>query len=353
MSIALLVGALSPSTSAQIFLYAGGSTPPTRTLNSSFFGTPPAFIALGAGGLAYVANEGKSTAGVTSVRVASAGSSAPTAQALGFAPTDEPCHVALHPSGSWVFTASYGAGTVSVLPVDGSTGVARAPSTVVAPAGPAAAAHEVVFAGEDDVYVPLLGADSIACFKFNATSGALSLASLFALPAGSGPRHLALHPLLSTRVYALCELSSSVIPLTRDAATGALSATEQSPLSIVRPGMPTPDVQAACDVLISSDGRFLYATNRAAPFGSGDNSIFSIPLLADGSLGGVSSWVGADEINFPRHASFVNGGSLLAVANQKGGDVGIYSRDGTTGQLVFVSAIDCGGAPASWVGQVQ
>ena len=353
MSIALLVGALNPSTSAQFYLYAGSASPATLTLNSSAFGTPPAFISLGAGGLAYVANEGKATAGVTSVLITSADSGAPTVTTLGFAATDEPCHVAVHPSGSWVFTASYSAGTVSVLPVDSSTGAAKAPTSVVAPAGAAANAHEVVFAGEgEDVYVPLLGADAIACFKFNASSGALSLESLFALPAGSGPRHIALHPLIPTSLYVVCELASVVIPLARDAATGALSFTEQLPLSIVRPGLPVPDVQAACDVLVSPDGRYLYATNRASPFGSGDNSIFFVPLLGDGSLGGVSSWVGAAEINFPRHANFIDNGRSLVVANQKGGNVGVYSRNAETGQLVFASAIDCNGAPVSWVGGV-
>ena len=75
------------------------------------------------------------------------------------------------------------------------------------------------------------------------------------------------HPTLAT-AYVLCELSSQLVQYVFNATSGTLGPRYAAPpASTIRPGYPNgmPQVQAAAAVLISADGRFLYATNRASP----------------------------------------------------------------------------------------
>jgi 6-phosphogluconolactonase len=98
-------------------------------------------------------------------------------------------------------------------------------------------------------------------------------------------------------------------------------------------------------VLVSADGRFLYATNRGKPFGAGENSVAVFAIDGAGALRGPVQWAtgGADAasaVNFPRHAALVPlpGEPYLVVANQLGGSLTVFSRDPATGLLAFAAA---------------
>ena len=210
-------------------------------------------------------------------------------------------------------------------------------------------AHEVVFdVTGSHVFVPCLGSDHIALLNFDSSTGALTPnadAATVMLPPKFGPRHLALHPTLPT-AYALCELSSQVIPLAWDRASGVLAPGAAPIVSTLVGGRPgaQPTVQAAADVLITDDGRFLYATNRAAPKNSSGESriaIFSIAGVADestGALTAVGRTDGGGSVDFPRHATLHPGvgNPLLVTANQKGDSYTVFSRDAASGALTLV-----------------
>jgi 6-phosphogluconolactonase (cycloisomerase 2 family) len=92
-------------------------------------------------------------------------------------------------------------------------------------------------------------------------------------------------------------------------------------------------------VLISPDGRYLYASNRATPLGAGDNSIAIFSLDASGVLSPAFEWADSG-INFPRHIDFSPDASILLVANQHAGSISSFARDVSSGTLVQVGAAD-------------
>lgn len=117
------------------------------------------------------------------------------------------CHADLNPSGTWLAAASYDSGTLTVVPVlaDGMLGE---PVAVQAPAGsgPVAARqqephlHFVLFLDDDRLVVTDLGADRILEYSLRELTGESGgeghgqPAFVHALPAGTGPRHLAVLP---------------------------------------------------------------------------------------------------------------------------------------------------------------
>jgi 6-phosphogluconolactonase (cycloisomerase 2 family) len=270
-----------------------------------------------------------------------------TFRLLSHTSTDASCHVAIHPSSKWVFSASYDQGTISVMQVltDSTLGPANTLSV-------GSKAHAVNFdATGRFVFVPCLGEDAVAQLVFDQVTGSLEWnenARFASLPTGSGPRHmifLSTNPLL---VFVLCELTSILVPFSLDNITGVLMPTQTGPqfVSTIRTGLPIPQIQAAAEVLVSEDGRYIYVSNRASPIGTGDNSIAVIPLNEQGQLVGTviqyATGDGDGILNFPRHAmlSSASGQPLLIVAGQNSNMLTVFTRDLTTGLLTQSSFID-------------
>ena len=296
--------------------------------------------------------------GITTARVSCAGGAGGGAAFanLSHVATDAACHVAVHPSGRWVFSAAYGDGTVAVMPVrpDGTLGAATQMAV-------GAKAHAVNFdATGAFVFVPCLGIDAVAQLTFDAQSGALdwsSVAPLAPLPNASGPRHMVFLPTNPLLAFVLCELTSVVVPFALNASTGVLTQVG-APLSTIRAGLPPPTVQAAAELLASADGRFLYATNRASPFGRGDNSIAVIPLTPEGALAGsvaqFATGEGAGALSFPRHAllSSAPGQPFLLAVSQNSGMITVFERDPVAGTLAQTSSENARNAQPIFIGEL-
>jgi 6-phosphogluconolactonase len=115
------------------------------------------------------------------------------------------CHADLNPSGTWLAAASYDSGTLTLAPVldDGRLGE---PLAVRAPAGSGPVPsrqhephlHFVLFLDDDRLLVTDLGADRLLEYSIAAVAGSAGVepTMVHTLPAGSGPRHLALLPAL-------------------------------------------------------------------------------------------------------------------------------------------------------------
>jgi 6-phosphogluconolactonase len=233
-------------------------------------------------------------------------------------------------AGRNILVANYTAGTVAVLPLT-ADGRLRPPSTVrqQAGTGPNRArqegphAHEIVLdAAETFAFAADLGADRIFVYRYGAASGTLEPNDPKAavLEPGSGPRHLAWHP--SGKIaYVINELGSTVTAFRYDAGRGTLDAFQTA--TTLPTGFSGPN--KAAEIAVSSDGRFLYASNR------GDDSlaVFSIDA-ASGTLapsGRVPSGGRA-----PRHFAIDTSGRLLLVANQDSDSITFSRLDPATGR---------------------
>jgi 6-phosphogluconolactonase len=133
---------------------------------------------------------------------------------LGQQPTggNAPCHLALSPDGRWLVTANYTSGSVSVHPVasDGSLGGRtdlvhhRGTPGPVADRQDGPHAHQVVFV-VGGLLVCDLGLDAVIGYRLE--DGRLNEVARSAMPAGTGPRHLAV---VGDTAYVVGELSSTV-----------------------------------------------------------------------------------------------------------------------------------------------
>jgi 6-phosphogluconolactonase len=247
-----------------------------------------------------------------------------------------PAYVSVDASGKWVLVANYGGGTVAVLPVlaDGSLGDA------VDVESPGQNPHLIrTDATNTHAYVPCLGSNLVAPFAFDATTGQLTALATASLPAGTGPRHLELHPTLPV-LWVIGELGDTVTTFTR-ATDGTL--TSAGTVTTLPNGADAASNYCA-DLHLEPGGAFLYGSNR------GDDSlaIFSVSpgtgaLTAAGHVSTGGSW--------PRNFGIDPEGETLLVANQQSDEVVAFRLDPSTGALTELVTTPTGAGP-SWVGVV-
>jgi 6-phosphogluconolactonase len=233
-----------------------------------------------------------------------------------------PAHLAVDGSGKWILVANYGSGDVAVLPIaaDGSVGAGTS-----AHAG--ANAHQVIVDGTDRfAWVPCLGSNYVAQYSFDAAAGTLTPQArvTVATPAGSGPRHLALHP---TRALAyLIEETDSMIGAYGVDAVGTLSLLQrQSTRAAGASGANT-----GAEVQVHPSGNFVYVSNR------GDDDLGVFAVGSDGKLTPIAHTKTGGQT--PRHFSLDPSGRWLLVANQGSGDVRVFAVDPTAGTLTPAGA---------------
>jgi 6-phosphogluconolactonase len=235
------------------------------------------------------------------------------------------CHADLNPSGTWLAAASYESGTLTVAPVlDG--GLLGDPVAVKAPAGSgpvpsrqeAPHLHFVLFLDDDRLLVTDLGTDRILEYSIEALTGPAPHADpamVHSLPAGTGPRHLALLPAppesgTETRHLAVVgELDSRLHILD-------LEATDEGfqEIAIVPTHAPDADPESVRDnlpshLVLSPDATLLYVANR------GRNTIGVIrcpgapELIAEVPCGG----------DWPRHIALAmpGGPAVMLVALER------------------------------------
>ncbi|WP_198026655.1 lactonase family protein [Bradyrhizobium sp. ARR65] len=179
-----------------------------------------------------------------------------------------PVHLSIDPTGRWIVTANYGAGTVGVVPIekDGSLGPRSDLVNLPGEPGPdrkqqaSSHPHDVVFDPSGQfIAVPDKGLDRIFVFRLDASSGKLMPADppFVATRAGAGPRHIAFHPQMPF-AYVINELSSSVTTYRFDPQRGALQ-----PIEIL-PSLPASYTgnNTGAEIVVAPAGRVVYASNR-------------------------------------------------------------------------------------------
>ena len=258
-------------------------------------------------------------------------------------------YISLDRNGRFLFGASYGAHLVSVNAVGGDGRVLAQPLQVI-PVG--RNAHSIlVDASNRFVYVPNLGTDQIFQFVFDEKSGRLAsnTPAVAQMKPGTGPRHFVFSP-DNKFVYLLSELLATVHTLSLDARTGLLtevsSASALPPDSKLQPGAPRPssrntdnDIWAA-DIHITSNGKFLYASERT----SSTLAAFGVDA-ASGKLTYLSS---APTEKQPRGFAIDPKGKFLVASGEKSETISVHAIDPASGALKLLQKYPTGKG-ANWV----
>jgi len=253
-----------------------------------------------------------------------------------------PCHLALDRTGRFLAVANYSSGTFAVLPVspDGKLGASVAVVKQLG-SGPnkerqeGPHAHQVLFSADNRFLIGVdLGADRVAVYKFNATTGALTQnePAGFMTTGGSGPRHLAFHP-DGVHAFLISELASTITPLTWDGAAGSLKA--GTPVSTLPADFKARSSTA--EVAVHPNGKFVYGSNR------GHDSIAIFSTDAAGALTPVGFEPTRGKT--PRHFAIAPGGRWLVAANQESGTLAVFRIDEATGKLNASGALVEAGTP--------
>jgi 6-phosphogluconolactonase (cycloisomerase 2 family) len=267
-----------------------------------------------------------------------------------------PAHMSLDASGKFAFVANYAGGTIAVLPIAGegrlgaAVDVHRDVGSVGARAATNAPPGSFAISGHDAPHAHMiapdpgnrfvlsvdLGQDRIYVYKFDRNSGKLrpSEANPFvSFPSGDGPRHFVFHP-NGHWLYALGEESSTIAFFEYDAMRGALKL--QETISSLPEGFA--GTSFTSEVVISPDGRFLYAANRL------HDTIAICAIDGAGRLAriGEVSTMG----DYPRHCTFDPAGEFFYVCNQRSDDITCFKANREKGSLSFTGQYAGIGSPS-------
>jgi 6-phosphogluconolactonase (cycloisomerase 2 family) len=271
-----------------------------------------------------------------------------------------PAHLSVHPSGEFALVANYAGGTVAVLPIQASGELGPATDVihhqgVLGPERPhSAPAGSFAISGHDKphahmiqadaagrfVFASDLGLDRIFIWKFDGETGKLTPndPDSVALPPGDGPRHFAFHP-GGRWFYSLQEEGSTLVAFDYDATRGKL--TQKQTLSSLPKGFVGTNFTS--EVMVSADGKFLYAANRL------HDSIAWFPISATGTLTfGGEEWTRGD---YPRSFNIDPTGNFLYCCNQRADAVTTFRVHRQTGALTFTGFYTPVGTPSHIVFQ--
>jgi 6-phosphogluconolactonase len=269
-----------------------------------------------------------------------------------------PTFVSIHPSGRFVLVANYFGGSVAVLPIlaDGRLGEATDVKIDAGKLGPTGATNappgSFAFSGHDRTHAHMiqadpsgrfvlhtdLGLDRIFIWKFDEQKGVLNPGERpsVSLPPGDGPRHFHFHP-NGRWLYSIQEEGSTIVLFDYEAETGGLS--PRQTISTLPPGFT--GTTFCSEIVVSADGRFVYAGNRL------HDSVGIFAVGPDGALTYVSEeWTRG---SYPRSFNFDPTGRFFYCCNQRGDNIAVFRADRKTGRLEFTGHYAPVGNPSAIV----
>ncbi len=266
-----------------------------------------------------------------------------------------PTYVSLHPSQRFLLVANYFGGSVSVLPVrtDGRLGEPVCVVEDQGEIGPTVATNapqgSYAFSGHDRTHAHMiqsdpsgkhvlhvdLALDKIYVWDFDEDSGQLSPTrqGSVSLPPGDGPRHFHFHP-NGRWFYSVQEEGSTVALFHYDGEDGKL--TYKKSWSTLPAGFAGSNF--CSEILVSNDGKFVYAGNRLydtiAIYEVGEEG----ELLYRGEV-----WTRG---NYPRSFHFDPTGNFLYCCNQRADNLAVFQVNRQTGGLSFTGHFQPVGNPS-------
>ncbi|KAE8899551.1 hypothetical protein PF003_g16735 [Phytophthora fragariae] len=241
-----------------------------------------------------------------------------------------PAHVALNPKEDFITVANY-VGSLSGFPLnaDGSVGAESfyqdfpVGSKVVMDNQATGHIHSTTWLpNSNHVIAANLGGDELLQYELDATKKTLKSLAAVKRPAGSGPRHMALHP-NGNIAYVTNELSNTVGVHKINKKKALFSSKALQEVSTLPAGFT--NTSTASDIHLSSNGKFVYVSNR------GHNSIVTYQINANGTLKALN-WESSRGVT-PRGFTIYK--DLLIVANQGSDDMYVFKVNANTGALTY------------------
>lgn len=327
-NLKLLVGTYTSGKSEGIYVYNFSSKAGKSSKISSTNSANPSYLAISANNkFVYAVNElgGEKGNGTVTAFTLNAGKLTElNKQTTG---GDHPCYVAIDNTSKWVVAGNYNGGNFAIFPLlaDGKVGAFssltdHSGSSINKERQEKAHVHCTIFSPDNRyLLVADLGTDEVTIYPFNQLTGVVSKPYVTKVEPGSGPRHLVFHP-NGKYVYLTEEMFGNVAAYKFK--KGKLKKLQT--ISMVQPKFI--GQLGAADIHISSDGRFLYSSNR----GESDRiTIFSINRKGSLKVQGYQSVLGFT----PRNFTIDPTGNYLLVANQNSDAVVVFKRDKVTGLL--------------------
>lgn len=228
-----------------------------------------------------------------------------------------PAHVQIDRSGQWVSAANFVSGSVAVYRIEADGKLSEAvDSKQHAGKGPHATrqagphAHSTYYSADNKtMYAADLGIDEVKVYGFDGKTGKLTEKAPLRLPAGAGPRHMALG---KNRIYVLGEIDSTVNVFEKGKLVETVSALPEG----------FKGESSGAEILIDKGERFLYASNRGAD------------TIAVFQIGAKLKKVGDVKVGkTPRGFVFSPDGKFLIAGSQAENTIQEYRVDEVTGLL--------------------
>ncbi len=237
-----------------------------------------------------------------------------------------PCYIST--SEKHVFTANYGGGSISVFgrKPDGSLTdvlqvIQHTGGSINKKRQNEPHVHQAIISPDNKyLIVNDLGTDNVTVYKYNpkAENDILIPFDTLAVKQGSGPRH-ATFTKDGKKLYLVQEIDGTVSVL--GVSDGKLSLIQETTL-VKKKDI----VTGAADIHLSSDEKFVYATNRGTA-----NDITCFSVAKDGKLTFVQQLATGGK--GPRNFAISPNGKYLFVAHQITDNIVIFKRDKKTGKL--------------------
>jgi len=237
-----------------------------------------------------------------------------------------PCYINMDKNKNFIVTANYSGGNISVFPLD-SDGSIKPLSMIIdmiIPDSPDSKMHTAVFSPDESrLFITDLGKDNIYTFKIKLDDDnsflELPPQNVTNLEQGSGPRHLAFHP-NGKYLYCINELSGKVTAFNYN--EGELEAFQ----TIIPDTTQSSRRKGSADIHLTSDGRFLYSSNRLRADG--------IAIYSVNPDNGQLTNIGYQSTGIhPRNFIITPNNKFLLCANRNTNNIQIFEIDSVTGLL--------------------
>ena len=255
---------------------------------------------------------------------------------LGTTPlVDQMAYINVDKTGKHLLCASYSGAKVAVYPIDARF-VVEGKATQIIDTKPKA--HCVFLdAGNRHAYVPVLSADYVMQFRFDAATGMLAPNDppTVATKANAGPRHFTIHP-NGKWAYLITETTATIGTYSVDKDTGTLTE-----VAFVDTGdYNQKDSAAASDIHVTPNGKFLYGAVRTTSMLHG----YKIDP-EKGTLSGIGKW---PTEKTPRGFDIDPRGKFLLAVGMDSASLTVHAIDQDSGELKTVKQYAVGQQP-NWV----
>ena len=174
------------------------------------------------------------------------------------------------------------------------------------------------------VFIPDLGENAVFQYRYDAQKKLLEPDTHIEFEAGSGPRHMVMHPTLNL-CYVSNELFNTVCVARLDASEPEKVKQRLVPIQYESTLENREQTSYVSEIKLSPDARFLYVSNR------GDDSLAIFRVQSDGKLERID--IVPTGGKFPRHFAISPCGKAVITANQDSSKVNLFRRDIESGLI--------------------